>query len=115
MPFDGSDQNRVVQAIDRMEAFFEGGRRWIKGQTFDGHGRCLVGAVHLVAPYDTGLRVEICGCLVGAMPQRFSPGFGVSFFSSVLPLYNDSRASYADIESLLHKAREIAKEKVNAV
>lgn len=115
MPFDGSDQNRVVQAIDRMEAFFDGGRRWIKGSVFDGHGRCLVGAVAVVAMNDRDLRHEVWDCLAAALPPFLRADFTTQCVTSMIPVYNDSCASYAGIEKLLHKAREIAKEKVNAI
>lgn len=126
MPFDGSDQNRVVQAIDRMEAFFEGGRRWIKHRAINVRGdRCLIGAVDLAATdYETSIGVR--RCLAKALPpypikNPYHSDGGDSplywaFLYGQLPAYNDERTTtYADIERLLHKAREIAKEKVNAV
>lgn len=109
MPFDGSDQNRIVQAIDRMEAFFEGGNRWIQGSAYNGYGRCLAGAVEIAVADNPALRRELFDCLVAAVPSWVG-----ARCDSLLPVYNDS-TNYAGIERLLHKAREIAKEKVYAV
>lgn len=112
MPFDGSDQNRVVQAIDRMEALFEGGNRWIQGCAYNGYGRCLVGAAEIAVARDSPtLRQELFDCLSAALPSWMS----ARGCPNLLPIYNDNCASYAAIEQLLHKAREIAKEKVYAV
>lgn len=51
MPLDGtnyptrSEAARAIDIIERMEAFFKGGRRWCKGSFYQGDKACIVGAL----------------------------------------------------------------------
>ena len=42
------DPAKAIVVLDAMLEFFDGGRRWIRGQLRDKDGRCLVGALGYV-------------------------------------------------------------------
>lgn len=100
MPFDGTEQNPIVQAIDQIEAFFDGGRSWCQGHFTDAFGRrCLIGAILEVVP-NIRVRQQLQRCLNLAVPERF--------MGNIVAFNDHHKTTFMDIQLVLAKAREIA-------
>ena len=65
MPFDGTPRprpsaeaiSRAYENLVRLEQFFDGGRKWHRGELSDGHGSfCLIGAIDRLRCDDLALR-----------------------------------------------------------
>jgi hypothetical protein len=100
------DPAQAVHMLDLLEQFFEGGRRWITGDFHDDDGnRCLVGAMrHLRAVMNLS-GDGTAYYLREAQPQcRYIP----------ITELNDSCGSYADIRTLIDRARTLAETEIGA-
>jgi hypothetical protein len=65
MPFDGTTRprpstdeiNRTYENLVRLKEFFDGGRKWHRGELRDAHGSfCLIGAINRLRCDDLALR-----------------------------------------------------------
>ena len=102
MPFDGAARSATaVMMFDELLAFFEDGRRWIRGDFHDGEGnRCLVGAMaHIRVKRGLG-RTRVAGYLHRAMREQG--------FDKPLVNLNDGAADYEELAFFLRRARELA-------
>ena len=86
-----------LAGLSRMELFLQGGRKWTKGAYHRPNGtKCLVGA----ADYTRGSSLDHAKVFVlMAVRER---GYGS------IESFNDSRASFAEIENVLNRARQLA-------
>jgi hypothetical protein len=94
-------------ALRGMQYYFADGARWITGAYQTRDGKCLVGAANHVERTSAGLKLSDAKHWIRrAIAERqgaVSPVLGIEMF-------NDSRASYAEIAEVLTRARQLALE-----
>lgn len=105
------DPAKAIAVLDAMLEFFDGGKRWMRGQLQDGQGnRCLVGALQY-ARSDSRVRgdgtAELLHSLIPAhQRQRFAHATPRSLF--LLMVFNDTCKDYRAVRRLIVRARRIA-------
>jgi hypothetical protein len=111
------DPAKAIVVLDAMLEFFDGGRRWIRGQLRDKDGRCLVGALGYVRRQQ---RIRGAGTehyLRRAMIDRtgdLDPLTDLWVLTIGMPddgnlmRYNDLSAGYHEVRDLIIEARALA-------
>ena len=108
MPFDGTPRPGTAQEcrlayemLVRLEEFFDGGRKWLKGELRNGHGKyCLLGAMNQLPRHDLMLTY-----LVRVARGRHAH---CPFGTTVVALMNDSCRDFEELRSCLIEARALA-------
>jgi hypothetical protein len=111
------DPAKAIPLLDLLERFFDGGRRWIKGDYRDDYGNaCLVGALDYFADHMGTAHMSALWYLGAALPPNHSPRRRRNIvvyndsrrFVEAIGKYNDSRRSFAAIGKLIARARALA-------
>jgi hypothetical protein len=93
------DPAKALQMLDRMEEFFDGGKRWTRNKWHDGRGHyCLIGALNHLSKADRPTRKQTRSYLEMALPAPHR----------VILRYNDWASSYLRIQILIARARALA-------
>jgi hypothetical protein len=109
MPFDGTPRprpsteaiSRAYENLVRLERFFDGGRKWHKGELSDGHGSfCLIGALDHLRCGDLALRYLI---RVARTKHDRCP-----FGQPVVAEMNDHCGDFEELRGFLGEARALA-------
>ena len=109
MPFDGiprtrpstEEISRAYESLVRLEEFFDGGRKWHRGELRDGHGSfCLIGAIDHLRCGDLALRYLIQ--VARARHER------CPFGQPVLGVMNDHCSDFEELRGCFAEARALA-------
>jgi hypothetical protein len=109
MPFDGTlrprasteEIGRAYENLVRLEQFFDGGRKWHRGDLRDGHGSfCLIGAVDRLRCDDLTLRYLV---RVARTRHERCP-----FGHPVIGEMNDHCRDFEELRACLGEARALA-------
>jgi hypothetical protein len=120
-----SNPAKAVQVLDMMLEFFDGGRRWTRGE-FHNHGghRCLIGALRYVRRQQniTGRDSEyyLRAAIIAAgrtthQHTALSPLVVACVTLSDLMNYNDLADSYVEVRRLIENARALAEAEIENV
>lgn len=113
------DPAKAIAVLDAMLKFFDGGRRWTRGDMEDKEGnRCLVGALHkacrTVRCSPIGAASLLCNQLSPYQRLRFGPNLALSFCADGLLMhFNDTRMDYGEVRWLIERARKVAQAEVD--
>jgi hypothetical protein len=109
MPFDGTPRprpsteeiSRAYESLVCLEEFFDGGRKWHRGELRDGHGSvCLIGAIDRLRCDDLTLRY-----LVRVARSRHER---CPFGQPVIAVMNDHCGNFEEVRDCLGEARALA-------
>jgi hypothetical protein len=109
MPFDGTPRprpsteeiSRAYESLVRLEQFFDGGRKWHRGELRDGRGSfCLIGAIDHLRCDDLTLRY-----LVRVARTKYDR---CPFGHPVLAEMNDHCGDFEELSACLAEARALA-------
>ena len=109
MPFDGTlrprasteEVSRAYENLVRLEEFFDGGRKWHRGDLRDGHGSfCLIGAVDRLRCDDLTLQYLV---RVARTRHERCP-----FGHPVLGVMNDHCSDFEELRDCLGEAQALA-------
>jgi hypothetical protein len=107
----------VQNTLDAMLRYWRGGTRWHRGSLDDGRGnKCIVGAVSAVRATSSngeawvpGEEIDAARHFIEMAVRERNGGRGDGFFSfGVIQTFNDSRRDYAEIEAVIHRAKQLA-------
>jgi hypothetical protein len=113
MPFDGTDLSESAKAImllDRIEAYFVGGKHWVRRHYRYGKRRCMLGALRDAAA-ESGVShgPAVFYLLLAINPRWKHARSDALLWVDAVSAFNDVRAnSYRDITKLLKLARYYA-------
>ena len=113
MPFDGTDFSEPMAAVillDKVEAYFEGGQYWMRGEFRRGKRRCILGALEdaaIALSIHSGSTVYYLLCAINPHWKN-AKDKPPPWLHAIMEFNDQTARSYRDIRKLLRLARHYA-------